>query len=304
MDALQALATTQAGVVARWQALALGVPRWTVDAWAARQRAVFPGVYVTGWAPITSEQRRWAATLTAPGTTLCDHSAAAIWEIGCELPGLVTAVRAGARGPWETDGLRVRFSRILDGHVTRRDGGPPVTTGPRTVADLWPALASDDTREKLLREALRRRVVSLPALRSTLADLQGARGTASLRTTVDRWRRLPFLRCRSDAEAYALTVLDRAGIEIPAVNVWIAGFEADLVWTGPRRIVELDGPSYHRLKDADARRTRAWVAAGFRVDRLPTDLLFADPERLLRLAPPPARRRRRASRSSPSGRTS
>lgn len=304
MEALQELASAQAGVVARWQALAVGLPRWTVDAWAARQRTVFPGVYVTGWAPVTAEQRRWAAALTAPGTVLCDHSAAAIWELGDELPGLVTTVRAGARGPWRTDGLRVRFSRTLDGHVTRRDDGPLVTTAPRTVVDLWPALPSDEAREKLLREALRRRAVSLPALRATLTDLPGARGSASLRTTVEGWRRLPFLRCRSDAEAFALTVLDGAGVEIPAVNVWIAGFEADLVWTGLRRIVELDGPSYHRLKDTDARRTRAWVAAAFRVDRLPTDLLFADPGRLLRLAPPPVRQRRRTSRSSPSGRRS
>jgi len=48
---------------------------------------------------------------------------------------------------------------------------------------------------------------------------------------------LPFHRCRSDAEAFGLVVLDEAGVPLPAVNRRIAGEEADFCWPDVRVIV-------------------------------------------------------------------
>jgi hypothetical protein len=101
---------------------------------------------------------------------------------------------------------------------------------------------------------------------------------------VSRYARLQLDRCRSDAEAFALEVLDEAGIDPPAVNAIVAGEEADLSWPG--LIIDIDGPGFHVLKDADARKTRTWTQAGNVVRRIGSDTLFATPDRLVTLACP------------------
>jgi hypothetical protein len=85
-------------------------------------------------------------------------------------------------------------------------------------------------------------------------------------------------------------VLDEAGIDPPAVNEIVAGEEADLSWPG--LIIEIDGPGFHVLKDADARKTRTWTRAGNAVRRIGSDTLFATPDRLVTPAHPHAMPRR------------
>jgi hypothetical protein len=68
---------------------------------------------------------------------------------------------------------------------------------------------------------------------------------------VSRYARQLLHRCRSDAEAFALQVLDDAGIALPKVNAIVAGEEADLSWP---------------------------------IDRISSDVLFAEPHKLAVLA--------------------
>jgi hypothetical protein len=102
------------------------------------------------------------------------------------------------------------------------------------------------------------------------------RGPALLAHLARRYESLPYNRCRSDAEARALELLHDAGGQPPAVNVRIAGEEADLTWLERRVIVEIDGPQYHRFRDEDARKTALWRAAGFDVRRAPSGLVYDD----------------------------
>src|SRR4051812_12989534 len=84
---LRRLAARQRDIVAVWQLLAVG---WTLEAiWHAVRRhgwrQVHSGVYALTQAPLTTEQRRMAATLTAPDSFLSHFSAAAhygIWRFG------------------------------------------------------------------------------------------------------------------------------------------------------------------------------------------------------------------------------
>ena len=108
---------------------------------------------------------------------------------------------------------------------------------------------------------------------------------ASLRVEVEKLASLQLERCRSDPEAWAVAAIADAGLESPEVNEIVAGEEADLSWPAARLIIELDGPSYHVLRDADIRKMKAWRAAGFEVQRLPTASIYADPERLLAMVP-------------------
>lgn len=124
----------------------------------------------------------------------------------------------------------------------------------------------------------------IAAALTALSRHRGARGTASLRATVDRYARLQLHRCRSDAEARAMEVLDEAGVALGEVNVRIAGFEADLVLPEQRRIIDIDGDAFHIDKALDARKTTAWRRAGWTVDRIGSDDVFDHPERLVALA--------------------
>ena len=255
-----------------------------IEWWARGLRRPFRGVYLTGLGPLTQRQRWRAATLTAPHTALAFASAAAAHELRSDPRHAVTVVRPGSDGPEQFGELHVSYSTTLAGHITRLDG-LPVTSVDRTVIDLWPHLYSVKARERMVREALRLEKSTANRLLLVAGQHRGRRGVASLKDFVRRFSDLPFSRCKSDAEAYALTVLEEAGVPRPRVNEDFAGEEADLCWPEAMRIVELDGPQYHRLTDEDARKTRAWERAGFRVSRLPTPTLYRDSTSLLALAP-------------------
>ncbi|MGZ4271446.1 MAG: DUF559 domain-containing protein, partial [Solirubrobacteraceae bacterium] len=101
-----------------------------------------------------------------------------------------------------------------------------------------------------------------------------------------RYARVPIARAASDAEAYALELLNAAGYPTPLVNHVIAGHKPDLAWPHARHIVELDGPDFHRFLDHDLQKQGAWERAGWTVARISTDDVYDRPERLLHAAAP------------------
>lgn len=283
------LAVRQHDVVARWQLLEPW--RRSADRHAARRAAdrlatglerMHDGVYLAGFAAPTVRQRHWAAVLTAPGTVLADKSAAVFWEIAKDDdPGRETVVRPGVGSPRESLALWVRYSQTLEG-VVRHEQGLPVTSVERTIISRS-ARVTDRDRAKLLREALRLGRTTLPGMRRALTAAMGQRGVAPLRQLVAQYEALQLHRCRSDAEARAMELLGAARLLLPEVNVRRAGLEADLSWPALRLIVEIDGPSFHVLRDADAHRTAAWTAAGWRVVRVPSSVVFGDPAAFIAL---------------------
>lgn len=286
-SAIRELASRQDGLVGRWQlATEEDALKCARADWALRDlRRVFPGVCITGWGPLTQRQIWRAATLTAPDTALHVASAAGLLGMRPDPGRFVTVVRPGNRGANRSGRLRVAYSTTLEPDLTVADG-IPTTTAERTLVDLWPHLHAHD-RSKMLREALRLGLTTAPALLSALHRHRRRLGATALRTEVLARIDLPFDRCKSDGEAFGLVVLQDAGVPIPEVNARFAGEEADFCWPDLRHIIEIDGPQWHRFKEEDARKTATWVAAGFRVDRIPSDLVFAEPQELLRLAPPP-----------------
>jgi hypothetical protein len=244
------------------------VGRWT---------ELHDGVWLAAYGTPTKMQRCRAATLTAPRTVLSHFSAADYHGIREHRGSIQSVTRPGSGGVKQRDHLRIHHSRTLNGNVTKPHGFW-VTTVERTIIDHAPALP-EPARRKLVREALRLRKTTCAAM---LAASGGQRGTAALNALVSRYQRLQLERCRSDAEAFAMEVLEEAGVPLPQVNQDVAGEEADLSWPG--RIIEIDGPGYHVLTDEDARKTEAWTRAGNTVDRIPSDTLFANPHELIALA--------------------
>ncbi len=244
------------------------------------------GVFLTGLGPPTQRQCWWAAVLSHPGTVLSHASAAACHELRRVVGATITVTRVGNRGREHSPELLVSYSLTLHGQITERDG-LPVTTVERTIIDLWPNLSAQ-ARLRMLREGLRLRLTSVPRMHAAVRAHRGRRGVASLRVALEQLGALGLDRCRSDAEAWAVALIADAALPLPDINEDVAGEEADLSWPAARVIVEIDGPSYHVLRDEDIHKMKAWQAAGFEVRRISSDLLYADPARLLALVPHPS----------------
>ncbi|MEA2397050.1 MAG: hypothetical protein QOK25_606 [Thermoleophilaceae bacterium] len=284
---LRELAADQYDLVAAWQLLDRGWTRRMIDhgvedrGWGV----VHPGVYALTSAPLTQSQKWMAATLTAPGTVLSHGSAGACWGFR-SWPGSFEAVtRPGNGGPRRMGNVRVYRSRRLEGDVARREG-VPITTATRTLIDLARRLGPRATG-RTLREALRLKTTTTGALLASLESHEGRPGTAVLLELAARYARVPYSRTRSDAEAFALELLQDAGVEAPRVNTRIAGEEADLWWPERRLIIEIDGPQYHRFAEEDARKQALWEAAGQTVRRIPSGVVYERPTRLIALARAP-----------------
>src|SRR3954469_23010087 len=113
------LAARQRDLVAIWQLVRAG---WTHE--AIRHRVcrdgwhrVHSGVYALSYSPLSREQLRMAATLTAPNSFLSHFSAGAHYGISRFDAPYETIVRPGNRGRERSDGVLVRYSKSLPGHV-------------------------------------------------------------------------------------------------------------------------------------------------------------------------------------------
>jgi hypothetical protein len=283
---LRLLGARQDDIVGTWQLVERG---WTPSAIKHRTagfQRIHDGVFMLGQANPTDHQRRRAATLTAPDTTLSHVSAGASQRIKPWFGSFETVTRPGNGGPRRHGDVLVRRSQIVMAHVTIVDG-LRVTCSELTLADLAPALTDRELR-KAFREGIRLRRTTARKVHRLATKYPNRRGSTRLTRLAEIYVRLPIDRCRSDAEAMALELLDRAKVAIPEVNRRFAGEEADLCWPSLRLIIEIDGPQWHLFKDEDARKTAIWRAAGFTVVRISSDDVFDRPERFLALAPCPA----------------
>lgn len=280
------LAARQHNRFSRAQLVALGIEDHVVQrrVESGRWVAVHSAVYAI--APVFDDDLgRWtAATLTEPDTFLSRASAAAAWGFWNRRRHVETVTRPGSGGPRRLDGLLVYRSETLAGDVAVRHG-IPMTSVVRTLLDLathlgFPALA------RAVREAIRLRLTTAPAMVEALGTrYRGRRGSRRLLAVVGRYTGLPVERCRSASEVRALELLRDAGRPAPAVNIKVAGEEADLSWRSHRVIVEIDGPQFHLDAGENARKQQCWERAGWEVRRLPSPDVYEHPERLLALSP-------------------
>lgn len=245
-------------------------------------RRVHDGVFLTGQGRVTDHQRRLAATLTAPKTVLSGASGGALHDFHpVRRAAFEVVTRPGTGGPKRIGALLVCRSNTLCGEVVVRDG-IPVTSPTRTLIDLCARL-SERERAKAVREGIRLRVFTALEVRLATDRYRGRRGTSGLAAQAQSLEQLPLTRARSDAEARALEVLAAARIALPRVNVRYAGEEADLSWTGSRRILEIDGPQFHQDQLEDERKEAVWRSAGWTVERIPSNVVFDAPEKLVAL---------------------
>src|SRR3954451_14347743 len=161
----------QASLVGCWQMLAAGMTAEEVRHFCRHARQVGDGVYMTGHGPMTREQERWAAVLTAPQTFLAFASAGDAWGIRPWRGTYQTVVRPGSGGPKRLGDVLVCRSTTLAGNTTTLNA-LPITTPERTIVDLAPSNRGRRA-EKMVREAIRLKITTMPALQRHLYAARG-----------------------------------------------------------------------------------------------------------------------------------
>lgn len=276
---LTRLAARQHGLVTLHQALAAGVSYHHLRARvrAGTLRAAGRGVYRVAGSPRTWEQRALELCLAVgDGTVLFGGPAARVWHL--DLPDrrqieVASVLRRGWRE--SSDDVAVRRVRVLEPQDCTRVGSLPVTTVPRTLADLagsltWEAL------ERVLDDAFVRRLTTPGLVDSTLARLgrRGRAGTPALRRMLRPW--LEGHEMDSVAEAATLRALEVAGIPTPCSQHTVVRADGapavlDFAWPGQKLALEVDGfrwPASVAAQARDSSRQNGLAARGWTVLRV------------------------------------
>ena len=281
-----ALAERQFNRVARRQLAELGLGNSAIAHYLRTGTLVSVEEAVFAIAPVLPHDPwgRWmGATLTAPETVLSHGSAVAARGIWTRRHPFETVTRLGNGGPRRHGNVLVYRSETL-ARDRERLHGIPITTMPRTLVDIAPAVG-DRTLAWLVREAVRLELTTVEGLVTASFRHRGRRGVRKLARVLARYSGLPLERARSGAEVRALEVFRSSSLRMPRLNVRIAGEEADLSWPEARLIVEIDGGPFHLDAGEDERKQAVWEAAGWTVRRLPSDDVYERPHRLITLAP-------------------
>ncbi len=188
--------------------------------------------------------------------------------------------------------IKVHSASALKGEDRAAFEQIPVTAIPRTLLDF----AAVDPRflGGAIERAYRRDLLDLDAIDRLLMRSRGFRGVARLRDAIEIYRIKAFTRSR--LERRFLSLVRRAELRQPAMNLFIAGFELDAYWPIERFAVELDTYDHHGdpvAFETDRLRQEDLKLAGIEIVRLTGARMDREPEAIvIRLRRLLAQRRR------------
>jgi very-short-patch-repair endonuclease len=244
-----------------------------------RLKRVHTGVYLVG--PVMPPRAREMAAVLACGerSVLSHRSAAALWKL---LPypanSLVDVTVPIVDRGRSRRGIRVHRVQRLETDETTRCDGIPTTTPARTILDLAADVGAREL-ERAVAQAERRHLASEAKLHALLARYPRRPGSAALRRLLQRSQRPAFT--RSEAEERLLSLIRRAGLPSPEVNVQLEDIEVDFLWREQGLVVEVDGFRYHSSQadfERDRRRDAELLARGLRVLRVSAAQILHEPE--------------------------
>jgi hypothetical protein len=204
-----AVAERQHGVLTHRQLIALGVAAQGIKHRAARGRLhrIHQGVYAVG-RPHLDRDGRWMAALLAcgPGAVLSHSSAAELWRLDREGPGIEVTIispRSASR-----PGIQAHRTRsLLDAEVR-----PVRVTDPlRTLADLAPRWR-EDAVEDAIERADRNDLCTPDQLSARLGLRPPAPGSGIVRRVLERWT---LTLTQTQLERRMLAIVRRAGLARP-----------------------------------------------------------------------------------------
>jgi Protein of unknown function (DUF559) len=236
---VQALADRQAGRVAWWQLIALGIDKCVISRWADRAylHQVHPRVYAVGHRAPSIQADLWAAVLYAGPGAMVSHATALWWHGLIDHPPWPLQVTTPRRCH-SLHGIRVYGRRTCE-RVPHK--GLPTTTLQQAVLD-FAAVAPLERVRHVLANADYHKVLDVSALGVIAGN--GRAGSTKLRKALTR-HEPKLAHTRSALERLFIPLCERAGLPVPEVNVLIEGELVDAVWRERKLVVELDGRYNH-----------------------------------------------------------
>ena len=120
--------------------------------------------------------------------------------------------------------------------------GLRVSSVPRLLVESA-ARESPAELDRLITQAVRKRVLDLAAVERSLTRHARYRGMTKLKTALENYRPRPDR--RSDLERAFDKLIEGTDIPPPLRNITIDGWEIDCYWPAAKLAVELDGRPYH-----------------------------------------------------------
>jgi Protein of unknown function (DUF559) len=152
--------------------------------------------------------------------------------------------------------------------MSRGANGIAVTSVARSLVDVAGMLARGPL-ERAVERSLELRLFDLAGIRAAIDARPTSRGAGALARAVAAVHDEPTL-TRSQLEALMRDLCATHGIEPPAVNAHVEGYEVDFLWRSQRLIVETDGHAHHGTRTAferDRARDARLTMLGYRVVR-------------------------------------
>jgi predicted transcriptional regulator of viral defense system len=275
------MASRQYGVISVGQLIALGLSKDQVsrEVSIGRLHRVHRGVYAVGHSALSQHGKCLAAVLSCGEGALLSHcSAAWLWGLTARWRP-VTEVTATS--PIETRrAIKVHSARALQPEDCATFERVPVTAIPRTLLDF--AAIDPKFLGAAIERAYRRDLLDLDAIDRLLIRSWGFRGVARLRAAVEIYRVKAFTRSR--LERSFLSVIRRAGLRQPSMNLFVAGFELDAYWPIERFAVELDTYDHHGdpvAFELDRRRQEDLKLAGIEMVRITGARMDREPDAIV-----------------------
>jgi hypothetical protein len=245
------------GVVTRAQLLAAGI---TPEALRQRLRRgalirAHPGVYRVGHRARSVHATFLAAVWACgDGAVLSGRAAAYLWGL---IKGPAPRPEVTAPGKRRVEGVITHRARSVEVTTHR---GIPITTVPRTLADLA-AILSLDALARACHEAGVLRGTTPRQVEAVLAKRPKTKGATNLREVLRGDAHVTL----SKLERAFLRLLEEADLPLPQTNKRAHGRRVDCCWPDRRLTVELDSYRYHGSRHAweqDRRREREARARG------------------------------------------
>jgi len=234
-----------------------------------------PGVWRLSWAEPTPMQKVWCASLWGRPEGFISHRTAAwLWgleDINLEGIELSSPHQLRASVGW----LSLREVAPIPRQMQRTRNGVALTSPARTLVDLA-AILDEESLQRVVEHAFRRRIVSVGELRRALRWMpaRGKAGTGIMAPLLDRgvWN----ADTQSELERQALALFRRFGLPTPRCQYLVLEGDrslgtVDFAWPPAKLIVEAEGFQFHSGREAwesDIARYNGLVLHGWRVVRL------------------------------------
>lgn len=266
---LRVLASFQAGVVSRQQALGAGLSVSAINSKIehGRWRSIYRGVYATFTGPASREAQLWAAVLYAgKGAQLSHETAAELNGLTERRSPLIHVSIPASRRVREPKGVQIHISAHIDARARFPRGVIPHTLVEETITDLVAAASSLDEACGWMTGAFGRRLTAAGPLRRTLSSRKKLRWRRQLDEIVAAAAggAHSVLEFRYDRDVERAHRLPAAQRQVPFTKPDGGRGFRDRYYAEYGLVVELDGQQAHpeHQRGRDRRRDNDAIADG------------------------------------------